>query len=146
MELPSACEFCPIAWVKYPSACDPYPDATVLSPSACEYIPDAVLLNPCTWENNPDAIEAEPWLKVPCIEVDPVTPKLPVIFVDPVTVKLPVGILTVPNNVWVSLAASPNWLEPEEYCVWLTTNVLIEAVPFKVKLPLNVKFWFNVFK
>ena len=35
-------------------------------------------------ENSPDANDAEPWLKDPCIEVEPVTPKLPVILALPV--------------------------------------------------------------
>jgi len=43
-----------------------------------------VLANPCTLENSPDASEAEPWFKVPCIEVEPVIPNDPVIKADPV--------------------------------------------------------------
>ena len=43
-----------------------------------------MVVSPWTWENNPDANDAEPWLNVPCIEVEPVTPKLPVIKAEPV--------------------------------------------------------------
>jgi len=34
--------------------------------------------------------------------------------IEPVIIVGPVTMFTVPNNVWVSLAASPNWFEPEE--------------------------------
>jgi hypothetical protein len=58
---------------------------------------------------------------IPDPEKDPVIPPVtlsdPDIILEPVTFKLPVGILTVPNNVCTSSAASPNWLEPEEYFV-----------------------------
>ena len=56
----------------------------------------------------------------------------------PVTVKDPVGIITVPNKVWVSSAVSPNWFEPEEYPIWFIINVLIEAVPRTVTFPVMV--------
>jgi hypothetical protein len=54
---------------------------------------------------------------------------------EPLTVKLPVGTTTVPYNVWVSLALSPNVLEPVELIVVLICNTLIDAVPNTITSP-----------
>ena len=69
--------------------------------------------------------------------------KLPVRLAEPL-------IRTVPINVWVSFVASPNWLLPVDSIMdavsYTTLKYCMDAVPFSVKLPLNVRFWFNVFR
>ena len=69
-----------------------------------------MLANPRTWENNPDASEAEPWLKVPRIEVDPVTPKLPDMIALPVNGNGFEAILGAhdADNAWVAYDAVPS--------------------------------------
>jgi hypothetical protein len=66
----------------------------------------------------------------------------PVIVVLPLTVKLPVGIVTNPYKVCTSSAASPNWLEPEEYITdadsYVTFKYAMEPVPIIVKSPVIV--------
>ena len=74
--------------------------------------------------------------------VNEVATMLPLTFTLPLTFNGPVLISTVPHNVWVSAAESPNWFEPvalivDEDTITSTVKNWIDAVCI-LTLPLNV--------